>query len=65
MSFAIIEARIDGGMDWEGADLDDTFVMSGFDVATLQHHVVDASRKMWGMTVICPGQVDVASFLVT
>ena len=46
MSFAIIEARIDGGMDWEGADLDNGFAMSDFDVATLQNHIIDASRRI-------------------
>ena len=51
-------------MDQEGADLEDAFAMSNFNVATLQHHVVDVSRKKWGVPVLPPGQVEITSFLL-
>ena len=60
-SLADIKARIDGDMS---VDLDNGFARYNFDEATLQHHMVDASSRIWGMTVLCPGQVDVASFLL-
>ena len=44
-SLANIKARIDGGMDWEGTNLDYAFAMSDFDVATLQHHMVDEGEQ--------------------
>ena len=56
-SLADIEARINGGIDWEGTDLDYAFAVSNFNVAILQHHMVDASTKFRACRFSVQGRV--------